>query len=274
MCWICDAYGDGGLWYKNPRNYARRMYRRRQPGTAPAEEYSRAYRGTPVTADPIATRNDEPEKLPALVEQYWANITKARPMQVIPLEDAFEVVDLASPVAAMSCECRLWTRGLVERNKDQYSCLGLGVGMLKWERWPERYKGGVHFMSPDEAKEWLTKWNKKGMVQLLMTYGAPYVGGLCNCDYPDCVAIRMRLDLGVGLLKSHYVAKLDYDLCDGCGLCIGRCQFGALKLEVTTMKANIDQFRCFGCGLCRDGCGPEAITLVERASVPALREAW
>ena len=32
--------------------------------------------------------------------------------------------------------------------------MGMGVGMLKWERWPERYKGGVKFVNIEEAKEW------------------------------------------------------------------------------------------------------------------------
>ena len=57
-----------------------------------------------------------------------------------------------------------------------------------------------------------------------------------------------------GCLKSHYVAKVDYDECNGCGVCVQRCQFGAIKFEVTQGKTNIDHMRCFGCGLCETGC--------------------
>ncbi len=146
--------------------------------------------------------------------------------------------------------------------------------MIKWERWPERYKGGVHFMSPDEAKAWLEKWNKRGMVHVIMTFGGTYIGGICNCDYPDCLAIRNRVDYGIGMLKGHYVAKVNYDICNGCGVCVQRCQFGAIKFEVTTDRTNIDEYKCFGCGLCQTGCPRGAIDMVERASFPALREVW
>jgi len=109
-----------------------------------------------------------------------------------------------------------------------------------------------------------------------MIFGAPYIGGICNCDYPDCISIRQRLDYDLqgALLKGHHVAKVNYEECNGCGECISRCQFGAIKKEVTTDKANIDMFKCFGCGLCETGCPKGAVTLVERSSLPALRNVW
>src|SRR4030042_2834202 len=40
MCHLCELYGDptagGGVWYLNPKNYARQMYRRRPPGYVPS----------------------------------------------------------------------------------------------------------------------------------------------------------------------------------------------------------------------------------------------
>jgi Pyruvate/2-oxoacid:ferredoxin oxidoreductase delta subunit len=39
-------------------------------------------------------------------------------------------------------------------------------------------------------------------------------------------------------------------------------------------KANIDMFRCFGCGVCETGCPREAIKLVERKTIPMLKEVW
>ncbi len=36
MCWMCDQFGDpengDGVWYLNPANYARNMYKLRAPG--------------------------------------------------------------------------------------------------------------------------------------------------------------------------------------------------------------------------------------------------
>jgi NAD-dependent dihydropyrimidine dehydrogenase PreA subunit len=283
MCWICDAYGDpeygNGLWYLNPRNHSRQMYKLRKP-----DERVKTYGEDPEAEggrrleEMMEMRFEDPKRFAQLVEETNANSGGGiiQTGQVLPLQDALIVADLAYPIASMMCMCRLRMRATEETNEHEYSCTGLGVGMLKWERWPERYKGGVNFMSPDEAKEWLTKWNKKGLVHLIMTFGGSYLGGICNCDYPDCSAIRRRLDYGFTeqCLKSHYVAVVDYDICNGCGVCVQRCQFGALKFEVTTTKANIDPFRCFGCGLCETGCPRGAISLVDRVSLPALREVW
>ncbi len=84
----------------------------------------------------------------------------------------------------------------------------------------------------------------------------------------------MAVDYGVMLTRGHYVAEVDYDICNGCGVCAQRCQFGALKFEVGKVVAHIDQFKCYGCGLCESGCPRKAIKLVERTSLPALAEVW
>lgn len=279
MCWICDSRGEGMIWYKNPKNYARSMYRRRAPGQRAVE----AQAGTESSSGLIEplTRAIE-AKCDGDMEGYARFIREADEAyrirggtcQVLPLQDCFEVVDIVTPLAKMACICRKRTRG-VEEGPKTYSCLGLGTGMLKWERWPERYRGGVQFMTPQEAREWLTYWNKRGMVHMVMNYGGQ-IGGICNCDYPDCMIIRHRLDYDLknALLKSEYVAKVDYELCNGCGDCAQRCQFGAIKMEVTVSKANIDLMRCFGCGLCQTGCPRGAINLIDRKTIPALREVW
>ncbi len=143
-------------------------------------------------------------------------------------------------------------------------------------------------MSPDKGTELGDNMGRRGGFSLFnrrtfsslknpvyrIYFGAPYIGGFCQCDYPDCHAIRNSLDLGLGLMKSHYIAAVDYDVCNGCGICAERCQFGALKFEVTNRKANIDQFKCYGCGLCETGCPRGAIKLIERANLPALAEVW
>jgi len=194
--------------------------------------------------------------------------------QVVPMQDALKIMDLCSPIALMRCNCRYQVRAIDERNALEYTCMGMGVGMLKWERWPERYKGAVKFVNPEEAKEWIRVMNKRGFCHLLMTFGAPYIGGFCMCDYPDCLELRNAVDFGVGPIKGHHVAQVDYDICNGCGICAQRCQWGALKFEVTSEKANIDQFKCYGCGLCETGCPRSAIKLVERKNLPALAEVW
>jgi len=83
------------------------------------------------------------------------------------------------------------------------------------------------------------------------------------------------VDLGVRVVwKGHYVAQVDSERCNGCGLCVRRCQFKALSFSPSTLKAYIDPFKCFGCGLCRNPCKPDAIEMVDRAGLPAVAEVW
>jgi len=277
MCWMCEAYGEGGgkRWYLNPKNHARQLY------TVKRAKKSSTYGTDPETLAGveqfklIATKWEDPDNFPAKLKEYMER-PKEGGCQVLPLREAMQVAEIAYPIASMMCICRKLTRAEEETSPDTYTCTGLGVGMFKWERWPERYRGGVNFMDPEEARAWLTKMDKMGFVHAIMTFGGSYVGGICNCDYPDCSQIRIRLDYGFdpALMKGHHFAKVNYDECNGCGICVQRCQFGALKFEVTLDKPNIDSLRCFGCGLCETACPRQAIDLVERSTVPALAEVW
>lgn len=280
MCWACDLWGkDEEIWYFNPENYSAAMYKRKKPGAK-----SVVYGQDPehmqweaLKAIVVAKRED-PEKFVQMIkaanENPVGNVVGFG--QVLPLKDCYRVLELSYPMATMSCICRRATRAIEETSPEEYSCMGTGVGTFKWERWPERYKGGVHFPSLDEAKKWIEKWDKKGMVHMVMTFGGHFIGGLCNCDYPGCILIRHRLDYDVEpvCLKGHYIAKVNYDACNGCRICVQRCQFGAIRFEVVQNKPIIDAFRCYGCGLCETGCPKNAISLIDRMSIPSLREVW
>jgi len=282
MCLYCDAWGEGMLWYLNPKNYSRQLYTVRKPEAGRTALSGEADAGIAISME---------KRLVDAMEEGDAEFQQALQMyrdgmdltmgtiggwdgQVLPLKDAEKVVEIASPKALIACVCRSRSLGIDERSKDECTCMGLGTGMLKWERWPERYKGGVHWVSTEEAKEWLRRMDKRGFVHTLMIFGSRFIGGICNCDYPACDAMAMRLDFGFFLLKGHHAAMVDYDQCNGCGLCAQRCQFGALKMNVTQNKANIDSTRCFGCGLCETICRHGAIQLIEREKIPALKEMW
>jgi ferredoxin len=275
LCILCERYGEGDLWYKNPKNFARRLYGLPKKGSSTAVGRIEEVQALELIKSVIDTKDTSLESFNQQLQGIKEMLMQNPIGQVVPLQDVLEIVDILYPIAKIDCVCRRLSRATQE-NPKTYSCMGTGLGMYKWERWPERYKGGVEFTSPSEAKDFLRKWNKKGMVHTVMIFGAPYIGGICNCDYPDCIAIRQRLDYDLQgiLLKGHYVAKVNYEECKGCGTCISRCQFGAVKKEVTTNKANIDMFKCFGCGLCETACPKGAITLVKRTSLSALRNVW
>jgi len=289
MCRMCDWLGEGKIWYLNPKNYAHRMYKKRAPAKketttmlASADEILATTKAERPISEIIrdvaeARANGDFDIADQLISELNEREMQRPGCQVLPLKDAIKVMDIIQgPIAAMMCICRKQTRGEEASSLREYSCMGLGTGMLKWERWPERYRGGVEFLSPSQAKEWLEYWDKRGYVHMVMQEGQDFIGGLCNCDYPSCMPIRYRLDYGLTahLVKAEYVAKVDYERCNGCGNCVGRCQFGALKFEVAIDKPNIDPFQCFGCGLCATQCPRDAIQLIPRKSIPALRNVW
>jgi MinD superfamily P-loop ATPase len=61
------------------------------------------------------------------------------------------------------------------------------------------------------------------------------------------------------LASSGYVSKVDHELCIGCGVCAGFCQFDAI--DIIDGLAEINSARCMGCGICTSKCDQKAITL-------------
>jgi hypothetical protein len=61
--------------------------------------------------------------------------------QVVPLRDMEKMVEMCKPLGLIACICRKGMLGIEERDPKDMTCMGMGVGMLKWERFPERYKG-------------------------------------------------------------------------------------------------------------------------------------
>lgn len=59
------------------------------------------------------------------------------------------------------------------------------------------------------------------------------------------------------------IVRIDEEKCNGCGLCIGGCQEGALKLIGGKAKLVSDSY-CDGLGACLPDCPTGAITIMER----------
>ena len=69
------------------------------------------------------------------------------------------------------------------------------------------------------------------------------------------------------MIQTHYVSKIDPDLCTACEECIDRCPMDAIKLDGDFSE--IVDGRCIGCGVCIPTCPEEAISLVEKPGMEA-----
>lgn len=54
-------------------------------------------------------------------------------------------------------------------------------------------------------------------------------------------------------------AKVDSDLCTGCGVCVDMCPAGAISIRDDA--AYVDEEMCTACGICEDECPVGAIRL-------------
>ena len=63
------------------------------------------------------------------------------------------------------------------------------------------------------------------------------------------------------------ISKIDEELCNGCGLCVGGCHEGALQM-IDGKARMISELYCDGLGACIGDCPVGAITLEEREAEP------
>ena len=66
------------------------------------------------------------------------------------------------------------------------------------------------------------------------------------------------------VITEAIIADVNPELCTGCGRCVNVCEFGAIKLELTSNKqlvAKVDPLLCKGCGSCSVECPAKAITM-------------
>lgn len=139
MCWVCEKYGNGEKWYLNPENYARRLYKVRKEGKESAgadADPQAAGMGAGVVAELVKARIsgdqewEDEIKRDALEQAYQTHFG-----QVVTLDEYLQILDIAYPLAKMTCGCRRVQRGMPD--EENFTCMGIGSGMYKWERWPE-----------------------------------------------------------------------------------------------------------------------------------------
>ena len=95
---------------------------------------------------------------------------------------------------------------------------------------------------------------------------------ICLCCGCCCGVLTSakKYDKPADLIAHNFYAQINYKACNGCSLCVKRCQMDAIHME--SKKAVIDFNRCIGCGLCVTTCKKEAIHLLEtkKKTVPPM----
>jgi len=126
-------------------------------------------------------------------------------------------------------------------------------------------RGRARQISKEECLNILDMAEEKGMV---LQPG--------NSRKPNCICICCGCCCGVlttakkqpqpaRFFASNYYARIDAVLCEGCGICVQRCQMDAIIQGGKNFRVDLD--RCIGCGLCVTKCKPSAVKLFKKANV-------
>jgi ferredoxin len=178
--------------------------------------------------------------------------------KIIPYTRARDIV-MQNPdhIVVIECPCRA-ARPNPCKPLDVCLIIGEPFAGLVAEHHPERSR----WITPQEAVEILQAEDERGHVHhaffkdaMLQRFYA-----ICNCCACCCGAMQAHQHGTPMLASSGYVAQVDVDLCIGCGVCAGSCQFSALSVDEGV--AVVDDDACMGCGVCVAQCPQGALSLL------------
>jgi ferredoxin len=282
MCEFCLKHGEGEKWYLAARNYSEDLL-----SDLKRRRFIEGYLKKPPRQQFMRVKRLELlEKAPAFVQRLirWRvseHYKKSHFGQVVPIEDVERILTLVNSVVRVACYCRYASLG-----RDCRYCYGISLGP-DGGRFSQILSGidgsflsgpetrGVERIGKAEALNAMRANEKQGLCHSVWTFRTPFIGGICNCDRADCLAMRTTVTHGTSVMfRSEYLAEVDPTACNGCRLCMKVCQFGALSFSAAERKVSIDPRRCFGCGICRAVCKPSAIALRDRGEVPEAANLW
>ena len=240
----------------------------------------------PIMVPPEQFKNEKVRKLAELSENFFKKrwhkeiFGSKRPfLRVIPVEQTIkrsqqkvscaeelsERLKKAKTIVKTLCPCRT-RQEILGKRKCDYPLEGCLMLDFHGDLIAKIGKGKV--ISYEEAMDWLNEATQLGLVHLVENCeDGPYFF-VCSCCPCCCIGLRGLLELGDprAVAPSNYIAKVDIEQCTGCGFCVDRCNFKAIKIE--NEKAYIDRDKCMGCGNCAATCPFITMERIEREKVP------
>jgi ferredoxin len=281
MCEFCISHGEGKKWYLHAKNYSEDML-----SDLGRRKFIENFMGSSAALEDAKSKIQLLDKAPAMVKQAAGKLISKRMKkhhfgQVVPIEEIERIFEFVNSVVRIACACRHVTMG-----KEKRYCYGLSMGP-NGGKMAEILKGldksfllgphspGIENLSKEEALAAMRAHEQEGMCHTVWTFKTPFIGGICNCDRTDCMAMRFTIQHEVPVMfKAEYIAEVDKSACAGCGECVRVCQFSAVRVDDSVNKADINKLKCFGCGICRAVCADNAITIKDRKSDAETAELW
>ena len=280
MCEFCLKHGEGKKWYLQAKNYSDDLL---------SDLRRRRFIVDFLTGDGLTRdvgRLGQLDKAPRVVRSLISRMVSRKMKrihygQVVPVEDIERIFGMMGSIVRVACVCRHVTLG-----QEKRYCYGISLAP-DGGKFAEIVRGldksylsgpdlaGREKLSREEAVARFREHEHEGLCHSVWTFRTPFIGGICNCDRADCLAMRCTVTHGMSVMfRGEYVAEIDPDVCVGCRQCMRVCQFGAMAFSASKSKVAVDQRWCYGCGICRSACQKKAIRLRERVQVPAAAGRW
>jgi electron transport complex protein RnfB len=205
------------------------------------------------------------------LNEYMAELSKKRkprprmlnPLRTVPVNESIPrpekfpvstyddvrkmVEDAPGPFAVANCICRQKARRFgvkCTRTGLEETCLMIGADHAR------HYvaMGVGRFISREEVFDILQQARQDGLV--IQPENSQKPEAICVCCGDCCVFLKplKAHPRPVEFFLTNYFVAVDAALCDGCGLCIEKCQMDARTLVDGLAVVNLD--RCIGCGNC------------------------
>ena len=202
MCEFCHQHGEGKKWYLQAKNYSDDLlsdvHRRKfvEDFVSHPEELASKVQGF-----------DRLAKAPSFVRSVVSRMISRKMKkkhfgQVVPIEEIEEIFGFLNSIARMDCICRHTILG-----KEKRYCYGISLapdgGMMaeiihgvdkSFYTGPDTT--GLEALTKEEAISAFHEHEKEGLCHTVWTFHAPFIGGICNCDRADCLAMRSTVTEG------------------------------------------------------------------------------
>ncbi len=223
--------------------------------------------------------NQIDEEMSEMMEEYlpYFRDTGARQFRVVPIHSAVdtatavasydrirELVKEQEIIAVAPCICRK-EKGLLgeECSHTLETCVTFGVAAQYYIE-----NGLGRKISVGEALGLLNKAEEEALV--LQPTNAQEIINICICCGCCCGVLRVlkMQERPADYVQTSFQARIDPQLCSGCGTCLERCQMEAIQQLDQTMQ--VSEARCIGCGLCVSTCEQNAVSLLPKPGISAL----
>ncbi len=190
---------------------------------------------------------------------------------ILPYDDVKAVMQSSKAFRVQTCVCRV-QQDLVGRRCDfpLRNCITFSATEFPTSSPDE--------VSKEEALSVLEQTEEIGLVHTVSNIMEGY-GYVCNCCSCCCAILRGIIDWGIeeSVAYANYYAVIDSEQCNGCGICIERCQMHAITEKDGITVVNREH--CIGCGLCVSGCPSDVSELhrkpeTEIVNPPADFNTW